>query len=456
MKPTKLLLTCALPVSLALFAPKLALAQSSSDLSNPPHYLLQNLGTLGGVNSAGDSINDRGWVLGTSDPPGDTATRAALWIDGHQFDLGTLGGPNSAVEWQVKNDNGIIAGISETADLDPLHENWSCSNFFPTQPPDQHICLGFVFRGTQRFPLPTLGGVNGYASGVNHSGEIVGWAETAVHDTTCQPPQVLQFEAALYTPDGSIHELPPLPQDEDGAATDINDRGQVVGISGTCDNAVGAYTAKHSVLWEHGRPTRIPDFGGSGWNTPVQINDFGAVVGFANLPNDVVNGQLNFQPIAFIWSKDCGLQKIEPLPGDTNTIAYGINNRGQVVGQSFGGPEGSRAFLWQDGKIYDLNGLVSSTPSLYLVYAESINNRGEITGEACVLSGTVCANISVGPAFLAVPNSQWAVSGNAPTVAAAPDASATPSAPKAIVPAEMIQRSFRRLGVRQSSPPNAQ
>lgn len=82
-------------------------------------------------------------------------------------------------------------------------------------------------------PLPTLGGTNGFATGTNNKGQIVGWAENTVHDPTCVAPQVLQFRAVAWGPkEGQIRELPPLPGDTVSAATALNDRGQVVGISG--------------------------------------------------------------------------------------------------------------------------------------------------------------------------------------------------------------------------------
>jgi hypothetical protein len=40
-------------------------------------------------------------------------------------DLGTLEGPNSAVDWPVKDDRGLIAGYAETSTPDPLGDD-SC------------------------------------------------------------------------------------------------------------------------------------------------------------------------------------------------------------------------------------------------------------------------------------------------------------------------------------------
>ena len=429
-------------LALAPAADRLA-AQEQRSSDGAFHYVTYNLGTLGGSSSSGNAINDLGWVLGNANLAGDQATRAAVWIDGMKFDLGTLGGPNSVTEWPVHNDRGVIPGFAQTAELDPLQESWSCAAFFP--PTTDNVCAGFRwFEGTMT-RLPTLGGTNGYAAGVNQRGEIVGWAENTVHDSTCNLPQVLQFEAVIWRPDGKIRELPPLPEDQDGAATAINDRGDVVGISGTCDNAVGAYTAKHAVIWHDGVPFFIKTFGGKGWNTPADINNHGQVVGFADLPGDVVDGVLTPQPVAFIWSEGAGIQKILPLPGDTNTIAYAINNRGQVVGQSFGGPEGSRAFVWQNGKSYDLNSFLPSGSPLYLVFAEGINDRGEITGGACVPVDGSCATATLAPAFLAIPS--WAPnSEDASEAAPLAEAAAAGPVSQVTVARDVYLRPLRRWG----------
>jgi hypothetical protein len=50
-----------------------------------------------------------------------------------------------------------------------------------------------------------------------------------------------------------------------------------------------------------------------------------------------------------------------------------------VVGVSFGGANGSRAFIWQDGVLTNLNDLVDIAPDV-LLSAQDINDAGQITG----------------------------------------------------------------------------
>jgi probable HAF family extracellular repeat protein len=374
-------------------------AQDQQGPDEPSLYRVINLGNpLGGSSSAGNAMNNLGWSMGVANLPGDTTQHAELWSRGLHLDLGTLGGPNSAVIFANHSDRGQIVGISETADMDPLMETWSCAGaFFPTI--THHVCLGFVWQNGAMTALPTLGGYNGVAASANNLGQVVGWAETAVNDPTCVPPQVQQFEAVIWGPGkDQIQQLSPFQGDPDSAATAINDNGQVVGISGICQNAVGAFSAKHAVLWQDGQPMDLGNIGGHGWNTPTFINNHGQIVGFANQGGDLVNGQLALKFHAFLWTKDRGMRDLGTLSGDAISEALGINEAGQVVGVSYGpGFSHPRAFLWQNDVMTDLNSLVPAGSTLTLQVAGDINDRGEITGAA------FDSNTNTNPAFLAIP-----------------------------------------------------
>jgi probable HAF family extracellular repeat protein len=350
---------------------------AASDRADAASSQVTNLPSFGGSSSAGSSINNRGWIAGFSNLTGDQVQHAALWRDGVLVDLGTLGGPNSGVEWPVKNNRGIIAGISQTAQPDPLAENWSCAAFFPAATATGHQCLGFAWQNGVMQPLPTLGGTNGFATGVNNEGEIVGWAENTVHDPTCVAPQVLQFRAVVWGPDpGQIRQLPPLRGDTVSAATALNDHGQVVGISGICDRAVGRFSAIHAVFWQNGKPIDLGSLGGVAWNTPMAINEQGDIVGFAN---DSAAAGGHFAAHAFLWTSATGMRDLGTLPGDSTSQALGINGRGQIVGESCDAGFNCRAVTWQNGQISDLNqpGAVDT-----LIFANDINDSGAITGQA--------------------------------------------------------------------------
>jgi probable HAF family extracellular repeat protein len=404
----------------------------------PQSYFVVNLGSpLGGPVSLGSSVNNDGWVSGGSTTANSTE-HAVLWL-GTALDLGTLGGPNSNIAWPNPSTRGALVGIAELAAMDPNMEGWSCAGFFPTT--TNHICRGFVWSAGEMTALPTLGGTNGYGSSLNNRGQAVGWAETTVHDSTCTAPQLLQFEAVVWGPEkGQILQLAPFPGDPDSAATGINDAGQVIGISGICGTAIGQFSAHHALLWENGKPIDLGNFGGVAWNTPTAINNRGQVVGFADLPGDEAGG---LNPVGFLWSKQLGLVKLLPYPGDANSLAWGINEQGTVIGQSIDSAGNSRAAIWQYGVMTsaqgvppaDLNSLIPADSSLYLVEVNDINDRGEIAGQACVLSDGACG--SEIPAVLLVPG-QRADGSNA-----VPQGT---SYARPILSDQVRRQAFRRLG----------
>ncbi|HET9324824.1 MAG TPA: hypothetical protein VFO03_13180 [Gaiellaceae bacterium] len=346
-----------------------------------PDYAVDNLDPLGGTSSVGFSINNLGWVAGRSNLAGNQSRHATLWRNGQLKDLGTLGGANSAVLWPVKNVQGVVSGIAQTSEPDPLNETWSCGFFFPAATRTGTRCLGFRWKDGEMTRLPTLGGTHGFATGTNNRGWTVGWAENTVHDPTCVEPQRLQFRAVVWGPEKHPvrpRQLRPLPGHSVSAATAINDDGLVVGISGNCDQAVGRFSAISSVLWKGGRPRELGDFGGVAWNTPMAINQRGDVVGFANR-SEADGG--NFVPRAFLWIEGEGIRPLGTLPGDVTSQALGINERRQIVGQSCDAADNCRAFLWQNGVMRDLNDLVGGDYDDVLTTANDIDDFGRITGQ---------------------------------------------------------------------------
>ena len=351
-------------------------AREAIAVPGPARYAISYLPTLDGSRNRAAGISNSGLVAGFVNRPGNATRVAAFWLGNVLDTLGTLGGPNSIVQWPGVSNNGFVAGISETADLDPLHEEWSCTAFLPSV--TGHICVGFVWQDGEMKPLPTLGGFQGFATSVNGAGQVVGWAETPVFDPTCNAPQKLQFRAVLWdTRKGTMKQLRPLPGDSTSAATGINDRGQAVGISGECDIAVGQRSAKHSVLWDKDEVINIGDLGGDFWHTPMDIDNAGDVVGFSN-PRGVVG--IDFNPHAFLWTRTGGIRDLGTLPGDANSQGLGVNSSLQVVGVSSGAI--NRAFLWEHGVMQDLNSLVDPDFPDLLIVAQHINEAGVIVGRA--------------------------------------------------------------------------
>jgi probable HAF family extracellular repeat protein len=119
---------------------------------------------------------------------------------------------------------------------------------------------------------------------------------------------------------------------------------------------------------------QITDLGslpsGNGESAPYGINDSGQVVGESFI--DFPNGH------AFLWDATNGMQD-GTLPGDRVSVALGINNSGQVVGYSYNGFLARHAFLWDaTNGMQDLGTLPGGTGSS----AKGINNAGQVVGDS--------------------------------------------------------------------------
>ena len=360
-------------------------------------YEIRPLQSLGGTSSRGNGINDWGLVSGFSNLTGNAARHATVWLHDHKFDLGTLGGTNSSVAWSGLKNSGLVVGIAQTNKLQTRKDGWSCRIFFPGPDRAKYTCLGVVWEWgrMELLSLPTLGGDNGFATSANNRRQVVGWAENTVQDSKCVNPEDVQFRAVLWDLNrNQTIPLPPYGNDGSGAATAISDHGQVVGISGDCDQSVGRRTARHAVLWENGTVRDLGNLGADTWNTPTAITNAGdIVVGFANAPGANPDAPA-FR--AWLWTEreDIACSKLPgtnicdlgTLDGGTGTAeAWGVNERGQVVGTSCSPSGNCRAFLWENGEMKDLDKLKGAYPHL-LLNAMDINNLGEITGRAQISS----------------------------------------------------------------------
>jgi probable HAF family extracellular repeat protein len=297
------------------------------------------------------------------------------------LELGTLGGKNSSINWNGINDPGEAVGMSETSVPDPTGEDL-CG--FGT-----HLtCLPFLWQNGVMSALPTVGGNNGQASAINNSGQIAGYAENGIVDSTC-PPGITnnRIDLPVLWHKGKAQTLPTIGSDPDGVAFGINNQGQAVGYSGTCT------AANYGVVWENGTATALPDLGDPG-AIAYAINSHGQIVGQA------VNS--DGTPLAALWQNNTVTSLGPLLPGDGASFATSINNRGQVVGSSFSSSGSwSRGLIWKNGVTIDLNTLFPASSHLFVISASNINESGQIAGMAIETAGAHANNIV--HAFLATP-----------------------------------------------------
>ena len=389
-------------------------------------YKVTDLGALGNDNLAcAMSINNEGWVViqdasmvpGQQDNAGGKILKArdAIELNGSQFDLGTLGGENSWMNWGEINDFGQIVGYSETAVLDPNGED-VCT--FGTH----RTCRPFIWQFFHMSALPTLGGNSGQASAINNRGQIVGFAEDGTVDSSC-PANTTNNRTqlpVLWENGKARPKALPTGNDPSGNALWINDKGQIVGFTGACA------ATSHAVVWDHAKVNTLLD-NGTGAEA-FGNNNLGQIVGFVGAPDSGI-------PNAALWQNDM-LINLGLLPGDAGGIASGINDKGQVVGSNFDSQGNwNHAFIWQNNVMTDLNSLIPRSSNLLATMANKINESGQISGMAIVQSGPDAGNIH---AFIATPVNQ-SIDRSMAEVAR--------TLPKVTLPAKVGQQILQRLGV---------
>jgi probable HAF family extracellular repeat protein len=353
-----------------------------------PSYTVTDLGVVGGPPGQPFVVANHG-LISEGVAVSDTVWHAMLSFHGMQFDLakaGGLGGPSS-VAFGV-NEKGQAVGEAETPNSDRNGEDFCGFR-------SQHVCQPFIWQNGVMAPLPLLKnpngvtGANGVAHAINNRGQIVGTSENGEPDSTCPivnhalgQYQQFRFKPVIWH-NGTVQELPTVSGDPDGIAFAINDNGQAVGASGECtafliNNDLTYLHGLHATLWENGTVTDLGNLGGvagGGGNTAFSINNRGQVVGHM--------GRADGPAVAYLWSKEAGIQNLGTLPGDFTSVALSINENGDIVGISLDAEFNPRAYVRLDGgMLVDLNSLIPADSPLFLFDACSINSRKEIIGIA--------------------------------------------------------------------------
>jgi probable HAF family extracellular repeat protein len=201
--------------------------------------------------------------------------------------------------------------------------------------------------------LGKLGGQSSAARDINDSGHIVGSSRTSAGDA---------WHAFVYA-DGAMRDLGTLGS-QDSNAYGINNVGHIVGSSSLADGST------HAFLYADGVMQDLGAFGGS--SRGVDINNEGHIEGTTNVSSNLDGPRSR----AFLYAD--GVTTDLGSLGGRLTYAGGLNDSGQVVGQSRIDDVQFHAFLYADGGITDLNSLIDPALGWTIVGAADINNNGQI------------------------------------------------------------------------------
>lgn len=315
-------------------------------------------------------------------------------------DLGTLGGLSS--EALGLNLAGMVVGVSDTSGTDNQ---------------GNAIRHGFVFENGQIRDLGSLGGDNSIATGIDASGRVVGASDTGQVDQ-----QGAIVTHAFSWASGVLRDLGTRRGDVDSGAEAVDERGGVAGWSREWDQALSDYR-NWPVTWSvRGAQTIIRTLGRNPGAAHVVIasgeiggevdgdpgvdealpviftapprtqriilpaNDWYCAVYGLN-KNGIAAGYVGScpppagSPVATLW-KHFKRHALGALPGDCSSLARGVNKGGETVGDSWVFSQAPRGFLWDSGRMFDLNTIVAGNSEWHVDSAAAINDRGWIAATA--------------------------------------------------------------------------
>jgi uncharacterized membrane protein len=310
------------------------------------------------------------------------------------IDIGTFGGPASYINAAFAagapnqiNNRGTVVGSAATD---------------TPAPPNRQICGGidgivpfifhaFAWQNGELTDLGALGASPGIecsqADSINANGEIAGISGNGVFDPLIGVEEI----RAVVWKDGEIRDLGSLGGNL-SAAMVINNRSEVIGISA---NAVpdpfslaGVGTQVRGILWDKGKMRDLGTLGGPDTNA-FGLNERGQVTGNSYIdstPNSIT-GLPTSDP--FLWTEERGMIDLGTLGGVWGGAGL-VNNRAQVVGSSslaadpgaclgIGNTANCHPFVWDDGKLTDLT---TETIGGNPITANALNDAGEIVGTA--------------------------------------------------------------------------
>jgi probable HAF family extracellular repeat protein len=211
-----------------------------------------------------------------------------------------------------------------------------------------------------------------FANGINDVGQVVGAATVPV-PLFCAGFTSHAFRTLPNGPVSTADDLGTLKLDNClySIAYAVNASGHVAGWSASFESFQTAFLATP------GMPLQDLHSLGGPIGIAYGINDAGQVVGDTDLAS---NPPYYFYYNGFVVNPGASMQDLGTL-GGSYSYAFGINNAAQIVGSSTTpGDTANHAFLYQNGSIYDLNTLVPSGTGWVLESAFAINDFGQIAG----------------------------------------------------------------------------
>ena len=363
-------------------------------------YGISNSGDLAGrytLNGTTHGYVYSGGKFTTIDFPGATSTGVdAINSVGDVVGRYTLNGTvhafviNSYAPGYTVTDLGVLPGGSFSQASQGNTNNGLIAGVSDTEGGVQHAVLWQYGQATDLAAVG-LGGPNSIAVGLNDSGVVAGGAETSDADKEDFCAFGSGFRCVPFVwQNGVMSQLGTL-GGPNGVVSTVNNSGWIAGAAQTAlsdPSCVEPVAHQYQgVIWgpAPGQLRVLRPLPGDTVSVPFWINDLGQAVGTSGLCSNTLAVPPIVGPHAVLWDSDgtpfdlgnLGGSVDVSLPAVGNRAIY-INHRGTVVGGStLAGNKTAHAFLWsRDSGMKDLGVLNGDFNSGAL----AINDRGEVVG----------------------------------------------------------------------------
>ncbi|GAB3810700.1 hypothetical protein GCM10028820_00690 [Tessaracoccus terricola] len=324
----------------ALVVGGIVLSAQPAQAATPSSYAVMLLQPIGGQpNSYASGINGRGDVVGSSQPSGTT-------IDG--------GG--HATLWKSRSSHGtaVSSSFPNAQRLDIAGNGTIVGNWAMGQP------SAFWFAG-------------GNGSNIEHDGAYSRVGQISDTGTAVLTVQAEASEVFTVTSPTAATALPTPAGATAPSGTAISDNGRHVGGHATQGSTTVA------ALWSDGVGRLLAGPASASNALISSVNDGGVAVGCATISGTGA---------ALRFAADGSATRLPALGGFPSACASAINNAGAIAGTSSTTNGDSRAVVWVDGAVHDLNALATRRAGYTLTSVSGINASGQLVGTARLADGT--------------------------------------------------------------------
>jgi len=311
----------------------------------------------------------------------DTNVAAQLSPRYRVIDTGTFGGPSShmSLGMQILNNAGMFTDYADTLLQDPYAPDGCWDG-------DCIVAHAAVWKNDKLTDIGSLdAGPNSETNWISPNGIVAGDSQNGLLDPLTG---YLAWEIrAVVWKHGKIVDVGTLGGGSNSLARAVNSSGTVVGLSTTSTFNPSSMIAtfglpypfqSRAYRWKNGVIHDLGTLGGSD-AMALGINERGQIFGNSYIddrpsPGCSFGGFTAFTTGAFLWQNN-GMVNLGSL-GGTCTSASAMNNAGQIAGYSFLPGDGVfHPFLWDRGKLRDLETLGGNFGA-----AENLNELGDAVG----------------------------------------------------------------------------